>query len=142
MSFTQDFISSSLQEHRLWLEKVAYVISSLELSPSWKHDLSISNSELSALMQHLKIEIFKDDRSVYSELRYEYEFVAETIAKMYKLADMIFILIEIIKRKNLTDGSLNCIKSTIEVISSELYSMSTDIITRLTVWQEINKTDK
>ncbi len=137
MSFTQEFIDLVLSSHSKWVEKMSYCIKHFEIPVSWKSQLLENNSEFSSFMSHMKVEIFEKENSPYSELRYEYEYTKDLIIKLHMYAHAIYLLVDILKKKQLSPESVTHIKETIELVAIEIFENSNDIITRLLRWKEL-----
>lgn len=137
MSFTQEFIEIALLSHSKWVEKISYCIKNFDIPISWKPQLLTIDSELVSFLGHMKIEIFEKEMSAYSELRYEYEYTKELIHKLYIYAQVIHLLIDILKKKPLSAESIDHLKETIDLVAVEIFDSSNDIINRLLRWKEL-----
>ena len=75
---------------------------------------------------------------MYSELRYELEYTKDMITKMFLHAQIICTLIDILRKRVLSDVLITAIRETIGIVANEIYVASSDIITRLLRWKEIS----
>lgn len=137
MTFTRDFITAAIKEHNKWIDKINYIVDVHDIPILWKPQLTSNKSEIQNLLSHLRSEIHDAD-SVYSELRYELEYSHELLNKMFLHANVICLLIELIKRRSLGEQVTNAIKSTIDIVAQELHRASDDIVSRMTRWKEIS----
>lgn len=137
MTFTQEFIDEALKEHHKWVDKVRYVSSEFDIPLTWRQVLISNESEILNLLNHLRVEIH-DESSMYSELRYELEYTKDMITKMFLHAQIICTLIDILRKRVLSDVLITAIRETIGIVANEIYVASSDIITRLLRWKEIS----
>ena len=137
MTFTQEFIDEALKEHHKWVDKVRYVSSEFDVPLTWRQVLISDESEILNLLNHLRVEIH-DESSMYSELRYELEYTKDMITKMFLHAQIICTLIDILRKRVLSDVLITAIRETIGIVANEIYVASSDIITRLLRWKEIS----
>lgn len=137
MTFTQEFIDEALKEHHKWVDKVRYVSSEFDVPLTWRQVLISNESEILNLLNHLRVEIH-DESSMYSELRYELEYTKDMITKMFLHAQIICTLIDILRKRVLSDVLITAIRETIGIVANEIYVASSDIVTRLLRWKEIS----
>ena len=137
MTFTQEFIDEALKEHHKWVDKVRYVSSEFDVPLTWRQVLISDESEILNLLNHLRVEIH-DESSMYSELRYELEYTKDMITKMFLHAQIICTLIDILRKRVLSDVLITAIRETIGIVANEIYVASSDIVTRLLRWKEIS----
>lgn len=137
MTFTQEFIDEALKEHHKWVDKVRYVSSEFDVPLTWRQVLISNESEILNLLNHLRVEIH-DESSMYSELRYELEYTKDMITKMFLHAQIICTLIDVLRKRVLSDVLITAIRETIGIVANEIYVASSDIITRLLRWKEIS----
>jgi hypothetical protein len=137
MTFTQEFIDEALKEHHKWVDKVRYISSEFDIPLTWRQVLISNESEILNLLNHLRVEIH-DESSMYSELRYELEYTKDMITKMFLHAQIICTLIDILRKRVLSDVLITAIRETIGIVANEIYVASSDIITRLLRWKEIS----
>ena len=137
MTFTQEFIDEALKEHHKWVDKVRYVSSEFDIPLTWRQVLISNESEILNLLNHLRVEIH-DESSMYSELRYELEYTKDMITKMFLHAQIICTLIDILRKRVLSDVLITAIRETIGIVANEIYVASSDIVTRLLRWKEIS----
>jgi hypothetical protein len=137
MTFTQEFIDEALKEHHKWVDKVRYVSSEFDIPLTWRQVLISNESEILNLLNHLRVEIH-DESSMYSELRYELEYTKDMITKMFLHAQIICTLIDVLRKRVLSDVLITAIRETIGIVANEIYVASSDIITRLLRWKEIS----
>ena len=108
MTFTQEFIDEALKEHHKWVDKVRYVSSEFDVPLTWRQVLISNESEILNLLNHLRVEIH-DESSMYSELRYELEYTKDMITKMFLHAQIICTLIDILRKRVLSDVLITAI---------------------------------
>ena len=137
MTFTQEFIDEALKEHHKWVDKVRYVSSEFDIPLTWRQVLISNESEILNLLNHLRVEIH-DESSMYSEFRYELEYTKDIITKMFLHAQIICTLIDILRKRVLSDVLITAIRETIGIVANEIYVASSDIVTRLLRWKEIS----
>jgi hypothetical protein len=137
MTFTQEFIDEALKEHHKWVDKVRYISSEFDIPLTWRQVLISNESEILNLLNHLRVEIH-DESSMYSELRYELEYTKDMITKMFLHAQIICTLIDILRKRVLSDVLITAIRETIGIVANEIYVASSDIVTRLLRWKEIS----
>lgn len=137
MSFTQEFIELALSSHAKWIDKLSYCIKHFDMPISWKQQLLASDSELLSFLGHMKVEIYDREDSPYHEIRYEYEYTRELVLKLHVYAQVIHLLIEILKKKPLSEEAIGHIKETVEMVAVEVFESSNDIISRLLRWKEL-----
>ena len=137
MTFTQEFIDEALKEHLKWIEKIKYVSTEFDVPVTWRQMLISNESEVLNLLNHLRVEIHQE-MSIYSELRYELEYTKDVLSRMFMHAQIICLLIDILRKRVLSDVVINAIRETVLTVANEIYAASSDIISRLLRWKEIS----
>ena len=137
MTFTQEFIDEALKEHHKWIEKIKYVSTEFDVPLAWRQMLISNESEVLNLLNHLRVEIHQE-MSIYSELRYELEYTKDVLSRMFMHSQIICLLIDILRKRVLSDAVIAAIRETVLTVANEIYTASSDIISRLLRWKEIS----